>query len=170
MTYLTIAADPLLDLPSLRFRDLKPDQVADLRDWWADAVDEALPSYEHIEADLLASLPWIAERGEPMQPVYEAAEYTSIRAVFILPLPGNVGLANVVVLGAACEATWRVRAEGYEFVRAGEMRGRCQRRFPTGGSATIDQLADLETWRKWIGDGPVCRSEHLVVRVVMPGE
>lgn len=161
---------PSLGLPSLDFHDLTPDQVADLRDWWKDAVAEALPSYEHIEADLLTSLPWISERGEPIHPVYEAAAYTSIRAVFILPRATTVDLADVVVLGAACEATWQVRSDGYEFCRAGEMRGRCQRRFPTGGSATIDQLADLETWRKWIGDGPVCRSEHLVVRVVMPGE
>ncbi len=162
---------PSLGLPSLDFHDLTPDQVADLRDWWEDAVAEALPSYEHIEADLLTSLPWIAERGEPMQPVYEAAEYTSIRAVFILPRADGVDLADVVVLGAACEATWRVRAEGYEFDRAGEMRDRrCRRRFLTGGSATLEQLADPETWRKWIGDGPVCRSEYLVVQVVMPGE
>ena len=75
-------------------------------------------------------------------------------------------LCQAVLVGAGT-----VRAEGYEFDRAGEKRDiRCQRRFPTGGSATIDQLADLETWRKWIGDGPVCRSEHLVVRVVMPNE
>jgi hypothetical protein len=162
---------PRPDLPSLRFRALTPEQVADLRDWWEDAVAEAIPSYEHIEADLLASLPWIAERGEPMQPVCKAAEYTSIRAVFILPRAVSVDLADVVVLGAACEATWRVRAEGYEFDRAGEKRDiRCQRRFPTGGPATLEQLGDPETWRKWIGDGPVCRSEHLVVRVVMPGE
>lgn len=161
---------PSLGLPSLDFHDLTPDQVADLRDWWEDAVAEALPSYEHIEADLLTSLPWIAERGEPMQPVYEAAEYTTIRAVFILPRATTVDLADVVALGAACEATWQVRSDGYEFCRAGEMRGRCQRRFATGGQATVDQLADPETWRKWIGDGPVCRSEHLVVRVVMPGE
>ena len=143
----------------------------ELRASYEEAVTEALPSYECIEAGLLASLPWISERGEPMQPVYEAAAYTSIRAVFILPHATTVDLADVVVLGAACEATWRVRAEGYEFVRAGEMRDRrCRRRFPTGGSATLEQLADPETWRKWIGDGPVCRSEHLVVQVVMPGE
>ena len=143
----------------------------ELRASYEEAVTEALPSYECIEAGLLASLPWISERGEPMQPVYEAAAYTSIRAVFILPHATTVDLADVVVLGAACEATWRVRAEGYEFDRAGEMRDRrCRRRFPTGGSATLEQLADPETWRKWIGDGPVCRSEHLVVRVVMPNE
>ena len=143
----------------------------ELRASYEEAVTEALPSYECIEAGLLASLPWISERGEPMQPVYEAAAYTSIRAVFILPHATTVDLADVVVLGAACEATWRVRAEGYEIDRAGEMRDRrCRRRFPTGGSATLEQLADPETWRKWIGDGPVCRSEHLVVRVVMPNE
>lgn len=140
----------------------------ELRASYEEAVTEALPSYECIEAGLLASLPWISERGEPIHPVYHSAQYTTVRAVLVMPRSEDLDLADVVALGAACEATWQVRSDGYEFCRAGEMRGRCQRRFATGGSVTIDQLADLETWRKWIGDGPVCRSEHLVVLVVMP--
>jgi len=167
VTYLTLVAAPCVDLPSLRFRALTPDQVADLRTWWTGAVREALPSSFAIEKDLAAR----AEAAFHERPangsdadVCYTVCFDAVMRVIVLVDLDDVSAALIIVVAADCRSNWRMHRTSCEAdgISAHE-------RTVSSHWMALDQAADTEAWREQFGD-LFCHADDWKIQVVMPGE